>query len=634
MRTRKTSVVVTRIILAVLVISASFMFFKPSPNINNEPTKLVLNQKTEVVKKPDTPEVATAPKAEILKKAKQNPEKNAKIISILEKKEAKPIKKSGILSSLLGSHNATFYTFEDGKNQKDVYFLNNPVTAPKSQKATLSGLETDNEIIVESESQFALEGEVKPWTTGTKNVLIIFHNFSDLNFLTNASNVDDEIAKSAIESNVTNASNSSTNFYTEASYGNIATNFTVTNQLSTSYSAGSGCSISDIATTAEAAAVAAGYNPGAYHHVVYLFPFMSSCTFGGGVWAGLGEWPGNQIWLNGYYDAKTVAHELGHNLGVGHANRLECGTKTVDTYSSCSEVEYGDWYDTMGYGYDHFNAIYKEYFGWLSGKVQTVSSSGGYTIYPLEDTNNNTKAIKIRKPDTNEFYYFEYRQALGFDSNLTEGITGGALGHIGNSNGSDTMLIDFTPNMQENDLDYMALTDGMTFTDSANGVAVTAAVGEGSVTLNVTLTPIPTYTAVHRFYNKKNGTHFYTASEAEKNNVIARYPLTYRYEGIAYYLNTSSQANNIPLYRFYNTRGTHFYTASEAEKNNVIARYSRTYRFEGVAYYVSNTTGNPVYRFYNTRGTHFYTASEAEKNNVIAKYSTTYRFEGIGYKFN
>lgn len=137
---------------------------------------------------------------------------------------------------------------------------------------------------------------------------------------------------------------------------------------------------------------------------------------------------------------------------------------------------------------------------------------------------------------------------------------------------------------------------------------------------------------VYRFYNLKNGSHFYTASVAEKNSIVANLAGTYRLEGVAYADNLSNPANSFPLYRFYNFRtGTHFYTASESEKNNVIARMSSTYRLDGVAYYVSITGGVPVYRFYTSTGTHFYTASEAEKNNVIAKLSGSYRLEGVAF---
>jgi hypothetical protein len=147
-----------------------------------------------------------------------------------------------------------------------------------------------------------------------------------------------------------------------------------------------------------------------------------------------------------------------------------------------------------------------------------------------------------------------------------------------------------------------------------------------------TYTPVK---SVYRFYNKKTGTHFYTASETEKYSVLSKMAKTYSYEGVAYGLDTSATSMTTPLYRFFNKKtGTHFYTASGAEKDAVIARLSGLYAFEGVAYNVSSdpSGSTPVHRFFNKKtGTHFYTASEAEKANVIARLSGTYGYEGIGF---
>jgi len=139
---------------------------------------------------------------------------------------------------------------------------------------------------------------------------------------------------------------------------------------------------------------------------------------------------------------------------------------------------------------------------------------------------------------------------------------------------------------------------------------------------------------VYRFFNLKNNTHFYTASESEKINIILKWPTIYKYEGVAYNLNNLTGRNNAPLYRFYNLKnGTHFYTASDAEKNNIIARWPGIYQLEGISYNISldpaGTT--PVHRFWNKNGTHFYTASDAEKNNVIARWPGTFTYEGVAY---
>ena len=48
--------------------------------------------------------------------------------------------------------------------------------------------------------------------------------------------------------------------------------------------------------------------------------------------------------------------------------------------------------------------------------------------------------------------------------------------------------------------------------------------------------PSPAATTVYRFYNKKNGSHFYTASLAEANNVIAKLSDTYKLDGPAFFM--------------------------------------------------------------------------------------------------
>jgi hypothetical protein len=141
---------------------------------------------------------------------------------------------------------------------------------------------------------------------------------------------------------------------------------------------------------------------------------------------------------------------------------------------------------------------------------------------------------------------------------------------------------------------------------------------------------------VYRFYNVWTGTHFYTADPAERANVLSALGGTYHYDGIAYTVDTSSTSLTQGLHRFYSVRsGTHFYTASDAEKNDVIARLSSTFRYEGVAYRVSPAPvagAAAVYRFYRVRtGTHFYTVDADEKARVIATMGAEYHYEGVAY---
>ena len=155
--------------------------------------------------------------------------------------------------------------------------------------------------------------------------------------------------------------------------------------------------------------------------------------------------------------------------------------------------------------------------------------------------------------------------------------------------------------------------------------------GGNTYTVNINLYPVG---SVFRFYNKTNGTHFYTDSWSERNTIIAKYPAIYAYEGIAYKAKPTS--NPQPLYRFYSSViGSHFYTASLAEKNQVVANLSHIYTYEGLSYRVSPVAvpgATVVYRFYNTsQGSHFYTASLAEKNQVIANLSHIYNYEGPAF---
>ena len=159
---------------------------------------------------------------------------------------------------------------------------------------------------------------------------------------------------------------------------------------------------------------------------------------------------------------------------------------------------------------------------------------------------------------------------------------------------------------------------------------------EAPHTVTFTVAQRPKRPPVYRFYNKKNGSHLYTASESEKGSVIANLSMTYLLDGPAYTINTASPANNTPVYRFYNkASGSHLYTASESEKDSIIANLSATYSLEGPAYYACQTPvsgATTVYRFYNKRnGGHFYTASESEKDSVLANLSATYSLDGAAF---
>jgi hypothetical protein len=139
---------------------------------------------------------------------------------------------------------------------------------------------------------------------------------------------------------------------------------------------------------------------------------------------------------------------------------------------------------------------------------------------------------------------------------------------------------------------------------------------------------------VFRFFNTRTGTHFYTTSTSERDQVIANLP-QFSFEGEAFKAASGASPGLKPVYRFFNTQnGVHFYTISESERDFIQANLPQ-YNLEGVAYHASQVAGAglaPLYRFFLSRaGTHFYTASETERRRVQDTLSSTYSFEGVGY---
>jgi hypothetical protein len=277
---------------------------------------------------------------------------------------------------------------------------------------------------------------------------------------------------------------------------------------------GTTCDSGGIATYAEATAAAAGVDLAAYTHRVYAFPLNAACAFSGAATVG-----GNpsRAWINGFDNMSlgTVGHELGHNLGLLHSHSLVCDGTTM--VGACTTLEYGDGLDIMGWSASgHFNAFQKERLGWLnygvSPPITTVAASGTYDLDPYEPTGSNPKALKLLKrtdPTTGarEWYYVEFRRAIGFDGYLAavggpyqllgSNILNGVQLRWGSESSSDSSrLLDMTPgsvdpysgvvDLYTND---PALTVGQSFSDPDAGVTLTvASVDSSGASVSVILT--------------------------------------------------------------------------------------------------------------------------------------------------
>lgn len=143
---------------------------------------------------------------------------------------------------------------------------------------------------------------------------------------------------------------------------------------------------------------------------------------------------------------------------------------------------------------------------------------------------------------------------------------------------------------------------------------------------------------LYRFYGQDGGRHFYTASEIERDNAEHYYGMTP--EGVAYYIYKDQDQPTAakPVYRFYNTQtGAHFWTISEAEKDNILSHTDWPFDFSGVAFHAYSDDGvihdntAPVYRFYNVATQqHFFTISVAERDHILAHYPQ-FHDEGIAW---
>jgi hypothetical protein len=331
-----------------------------------------------------------------------------------------------------------------------------------------------------------------PNTFGAQSTLVILVNFQD--------DVVEPYTVTVAQNVFFSTANS---FFMENSYqqtsltGDVVGWYTIPDSMTT-------CNTSQIATDAQNAATAAGVNLSNYSRYVYAFPINTACGFAGASYVG-----GNpsQSWINGALDTHVVNHELGHAFGLWHSHSLDCGT-TATICSSGTVVEYGDSIDVMGLqqtASPDYNAFQKERLGWLnygaSPSIQTVTSSGTYTIYPYEIAGPGPNALKILQSTDSTtgaktWYYLESRQAIGFDAFLANSAygnqneTSGVLFHLGTDGyGNSSELLDMTPATPTSGFWYdMSLGAGQSYTDSGAGVTIMpTAVDSSGATVQITM---------------------------------------------------------------------------------------------------------------------------------------------------
>lgn len=143
-----------------------------------------------------------------------------------------------------------------------------------------------------------------------------------------------------------------------------------------------------------------------------------------------GQAGGSLMLINGDWstnNANTIAHELGHNMGLDHANSAVC-TNTAPIV--CDQKEYGDYSSVMGtnvLGWPNLNYVARfsatelDHLKVLPDIKRTIAvESGEFKLAPVYSKNIELPKV-IYIPIGNELSYsIEYRPAVGSDSALAQ----------------------------------------------------------------------------------------------------------------------------------------------------------------------------------------------------------------------
>jgi hypothetical protein len=236
------------------------------------------------------------------------------------------------------------------------------------------------------------------------------------------------------------------------------------------------------------------------------------CSFGG-----LGEVGGKLSWTYTSPNYEGIwAHELGHNLGLPHANA--CNAGVAMTYlKACEEVEYGDVTSTMGMAgpSGFYSPTFLASIGWLpeANRAVWAGTSATYSLNRPDRSDLGVTAINIPATDgvlgDNSFWVQYNPNALTYVTDPNRAENGGlvityepskefaehriSLGGVLGSPTSTSYLCDLTPPTTTlNGIDYATdprLLPLRSWTDPRNRFKITLASVDGT-TASVQIEPI------------------------------------------------------------------------------------------------------------------------------------------------
>jgi hypothetical protein len=223
-----------------------------------------------------------------------------------------------------------------------------------------------------------------------------------------------------------------------------------------------------------------GFVPGQRRHLVIYAPPSAGCPTGLAT-VGSAANVGGNVTVGGT-TTSLIAHELGHNLGLGHSEALTCSGRTDAVITaggfgpSCHQIPYGDWYDVMGISWENLGSLSTAHafrLGLLS--AATAATARGplrVTLRPVS-TRVGVRTLRVVDP-SGSTYVIEYRPASGADAWLStsadwRGLDPGVLlRRINPEDPTQTLLLDPTPSASGSDGDIeVALPAGRTVTTAS-----------------------------------------------------------------------------------------------------------------------------------------------------------------------
>lgn len=376
--------------------------------------------------------------------------------------------------------------------KSQLYFAKNAPILLTGSEVTVSGIGIDSDVAIDdgqgassvSGTSFTTKIRAAPMPSQNPRVLVIMYNFSnDTSQPFTAAQVSSALVSSDPKSVATYYKENS--FNQTAFSGDVVGWYTIPHRSDNCGLAG--FFLGDWIIAARQAAISAGINVDSYNVIAY-FTFSIPCTLNSIPTGTVGGNPAHVDYriTPGAFDPIpnsslgspflfTMAHELGHNLGLHHANALLCGVQAIDIIQNCSSREYEDGSDVMGTGGTfHFNFPHKAAMGWIpTNRIQTVAADGTYDIAPVETSTSSLQGLKISKADTAESYYISFRKAIGFDTLLSSTYREGATIHSWNDRpATKTHILCSVVTLSVGVCGSYSLQDEEVFYDHINSIAI------------------------------------------------------------------------------------------------------------------------------------------------------------------